>query len=96
MRSDFQVLINGRDAFYADVPDAPIAVEAPFEYELEQARRHAGISIREWDNMAGTHFWLKDGEMQCKSDYVMLYRIYNQTEGASHEAMHKEARKRMK
>jgi hypothetical protein len=63
----------------------PIArIGFDLEYELQMARIAIGISIEEFQNMAGTQIWCPNGEL-CKSELLVLYRLQNRTEAVTNE-----------
>lgn len=66
------------------------------QYECEQARVYAGISIQEWDAMPGNRLWLVDGLGRCKSDIVMLFRMSNFIPAAASDLQIREQERKSK
>lgn len=67
------------------------------EYEWEQARIWAGISIPEWDAMPGSRAWIdanKGG--RSKSDILILFRMQNLIPAAASDAQARQSEREAK
>ena len=52
-----------------------ISVEQTLEIQLENARLEAGLSLREFHEMPGSHIWLGKKYHLCLADILIAYQI---------------------
>jgi len=62
-----------------------IAITYNDNYELEQARIYAGLSMNEFDALPGSPDWIVDGE-RSKTHILVLYRMHNAIQASVSDA----------
>ena len=64
---------------------------------MERARRYAGMSVAEWNELAGTHLWVHPLEPEyTMADYIAFCEIEEMLEAAIADHQHKQAKLRSK
>ena len=67
---------NGRTIRDYPLPKASVAIRYSIEFEEQEARIFAGMSLQEFNRMPGTPEWCDDMNPLSKADVVVLYRMH--------------------
>jgi hypothetical protein len=81
------VTVNGNPIDDYTFKPAAATITYTLDYEQEQARIYAGMSIAEWDVLPGTQMWIdpeQGGRSKC--DLIVLYRMSNEIPAAANDA----------
>lgn len=96
MQTPFAVRINGSPANSYQFRPAAANITYSVQYDYEQARIYAGMSITEWDALPGTRQWIPDSGGRCKCDLIILYRMSQFIPAAANDAQGREMERKAK
>lgn len=91
--------VNGEPIDDYHYRPAAATIYYTLEYEMEQARIYAGLSMSEWDALPGTPEWIdSERHSRSKSHILVLYRMSNAIPAAANDAatrqMERDAKRR--
>lgn len=80
--------INGEPIDDYSYRPAAATIYYTLEYEMEQARIYAGLSMAEWDTLPGTPEWIDpERHSRSKCHILVLYRMSNAIPAAANDAL---------
>lgn len=76
------------------LPKSPAAIEFTLDFEEHLARKHAGISVLEYEKLPGDPRWCTEDAPVSKAELLVAYRIHNQITAISEHIATKNSKRR--
>ncbi len=70
--------INKMDIMKYPLPKAKATINYSLDFEEQEARIFAGLSLKEYDELPGVPEWCTEDQPLSKSEILVLYRLHNQ------------------
>lgn len=69
--------VNGSPIQNYPLPKSNVAIFYSLEFEAQQARLFAGMSVMEYEALPGDPTWCDETQPMSKADVIVLYRMSN-------------------
>lgn len=73
---DFKVTVNGSNIRSYPFPKSPIQITMEMEFEEQEARIFAGLTLQEYDQLPGGSRWCDAKHPMSKSQIVAMYQLH--------------------
>ena len=85
--------INNSDIMKYPLAKSPAVINYSLEFEEHAARVHAGLSLKEYEELPGTMDWRDEEHPISKCEILVLYRLHHQIAAVQHQIANKPRRR---